>query len=114
MPSDQSLVALEAIGNNIRLARRFLAGMSRSQFASDERTQYAVIRCLEIVSEASRRVSVETKARHPEVPWPQIAGAGNVYRHDYEDILPQLLWTTVQDHLHLLERAVATELDEQK
>jgi uncharacterized protein with HEPN domain len=41
-----------------------------------------VTRCLEIISEASRRLPESLKARHPEIPWKQIAGAGNVYRHD--------------------------------
>jgi uncharacterized protein with HEPN domain len=46
---------------------------------------YALTRCLEIISEASRRLSDEQKARHPEIAWREMAGAGNMYRHDYRD-----------------------------
>ena len=51
------------------------------------------------------------KARYPAVPWAQIAGAGNVYRHDYEDVLASILWNTVKHHLHPLEEAVRKEIE---
>ena len=78
------------------LARRFIEGISAEAFAEDERTLYAVTRCLEIISEASRRLPNDVKARYPEVPWTRRAGAGNVYRHDYEDVLAIILWNTVK------------------
>src|SRR5215207_4329882 len=56
------------------------------------RTIYAVTRCLEIISEASRRLPEELKARHPSIAWKQMAGAGNVYRHDYEDVAARYVW----------------------
>jgi len=43
-------------------------------------------RCLEIISEASRRLPSSLKERHPSIDWKRMAGAGNVYRHDYEDV----------------------------
>jgi uncharacterized protein with HEPN domain len=109
MPSRDTARALSTIGHNIALARRFIEGMALEAFADDERTLYAVTRCLEIVSEAVRRLPEELKARHPDVPWKRIAGAGNVYRHDYEDVLASILWDTVRDHLHALENAVRRE-----
>jgi uncharacterized protein with HEPN domain len=111
MPSSGSARALREIASNIELARRFLDGFTMESFAADERTVYAVTRCLEIVSEASRRLPGEVKARHPNVPWARIAGAGNVYRHDYEDVLASILWDTVRFHLDDLERAVSAEID---
>ncbi len=110
MPSSDSGRVLEAIAHNIALARRFLADMTFEVFAKDVRSIYAVTRCLEIVSEASRRLPAEMKARHPEVPWDRIAAAGNVYRHDYEDVLADILWNTVKDHLTGLEKAVRDEM----
>lgn len=109
MPSRDATRAVSAIAHNIALARRFIEGMSHEAFAEDERTLYAVTRCLEIVSEAVRRLPDELKARHPDVPWKRIAGAGNIYRHDYEDVLASILWDTVRDHLHALEDAVREE-----
>lgn len=109
MPSRDTSRILQAIAYNIALARRFVEDISYDAFAADERTPYAVTRCLEIVSEASRRLPDELKARHPDVRWEQIAGAGNVYRHDDEDVLASILWDTVQHHLFQLEDAVREE-----
>jgi len=64
-------------------------------FVGDVRTVYAVIRCLEIISEASRRLPDDLKARHPSMEWKKMAGAGNIYRHSYEDVASQFVWDTV-------------------
>jgi uncharacterized protein with HEPN domain len=82
-PSKSPAAALRDILNNIELARRFVAGLSFDDFQADRRTVYAVVRCLEIISEASRRLPVDLKARHPEMPWTDMAGAGSIYRHHY-------------------------------
>lgn len=111
MPSSYTGRVLATIAHNIALARRFAEGMTPEAFAADERTIYAVTRCPEIISEASRRLPKDVQALHPEVPWAQIAGAGNVYRHDYEDVLASILWNTVHGQLETLERAVRELLE---
>jgi uncharacterized protein with HEPN domain len=98
------------IAHNIELAYRFVGTMSVGELAEDEFTFYAVTRCLEVISEASRRLPADFKLRHPEVPWKQIAGAGNIYRHDYEDVVAGLVWMTVRERLAELESAVRAEL----
>jgi uncharacterized protein with HEPN domain len=112
MPSDpvrRSVLALEDIRTNILLARQFCEGFTLETFQSDMRTVYAVTRCLEIVSEASRRLSPEVKSRHPHLPWIDIAGAGSVYRHDYDSVSSERLWNTVQALVPLLS-VVESEL----
>jgi uncharacterized protein with HEPN domain len=62
---------------------------------------------LEIISEASRRLPVSLKNRHPDISWKDIAGAGNVYRHDYEEISTDMVWNTVKalpDLLQVVDR----------
>ena len=108
MPSDTGAV-LRDIAHHIGLARQFAAGIEHEAFLDDTRTVFAVTRCLEIISEASRRLPDELKERHPSIPWKDIAGAGNVYRHDYEDVAPNLVWDTVQLALPDLEAASVQE-----
>ena len=48
--------------------------------------RYAAERCVEIISEASRRLPDAWKAEHPSIPWSDIAGIGSVLRHDYDDV----------------------------
>lgn len=84
--------------------------MSAEDFAEDRRTFYAVTRCLEIVSEAARRLPTELRDRHPELPWRAIMGVGNVYRHAYDDIAEDMVWRTVQQSLQPLLAVVEEEL----
>src|SRR5688572_17280801 len=86
MPSKSARGPLHEIRQHIQLASSFVEGYTFENFKADRRTVYATIRCLEIISEASRRLPDEFKARHPEIPWPNIAAAGNVYSHKYEDV----------------------------
>ncbi|WP_439407833.1 DUF86 domain-containing protein [Bradyrhizobium sp. DASA03076] len=65
---------------------------------------------MEIISEASRRLPEELKARHPAIAWRQMAAAGNVYRHNYEDVAARLVWEIVQQDLPSLRAAVEDEL----
>jgi uncharacterized protein with HEPN domain len=69
---------------------------------------------LEIISEASRRLPDELKARYPSIAWKNMAGAGNVYRHDYEDVAARLVWETVQLALPPLRDVVAREIAARK
>jgi uncharacterized protein with HEPN domain len=110
MPSDADVTALSDILHHIELATRFVQGFDRAAFLDDVRTVYAVIRCLEVISEASRRLPEELKARHPTITWRQMADAGNVYRHDYEDVAAQYVWDTVQRALPPLRVVVEQEL----
>jgi uncharacterized protein with HEPN domain len=89
MPSKAPLTALRDMVHHIELAEHFVAGFDDKAFLADARTVYAVTRCLEVISEASRRLPAGLKARHPS-PWKNIAGAGNIYRHDYEDVAAHL------------------------
>ena len=62
------------------------------------------------LSEASRRLTDELKARHPEIPWAKVAGIGNVLRHEYEGISAPVMWKLVQDDLTPLEQVCREEL----
>jgi uncharacterized protein with HEPN domain len=110
MPSRIAQTALRDILYHIDLATEFVAGFDRDTFKDDLRTVYAVTRCLEIISEASRRLPEGLKARHPTIAWKQMAGAGNVYRHDYDDVAAQFVWDTVQRALPSLREVVEAEI----
>ncbi len=110
MPSKSPHGPLTDILRHIELAHAFVADISFDAFQADRRTVYAVTRCLEIISEASRKLPDDLKVRHPHIPWMDIAGAGNVYRHDYEDVLDQIVWRTVQYSLEPLRAAAEIEL----
>ena len=114
MPSRSPELALVDIKNSIALARQFVKDYSFTEFKSDQRTVYAVIRCLEIISEASRRLPSELKERHPQIDWAEVAAAGSVYRHAYHLVRDDTIWSTVQESLMPLEAVVEQELNRLK
>jgi uncharacterized protein with HEPN domain len=95
---------------HIDLAERFAQGLDYEGLSNNLQALYAVIRSLEIISEASRRLSDELRARHPDIPWREMAAAGNFYRHNYEDVTPQRVWKTLREHLPPLRAAISQEL----
>jgi uncharacterized protein with HEPN domain len=99
MLSETDRYSLSDILFNIDLANSFAEGFDYARFQADMRTFYAITRCLEIISEAPRRLSADTKARHPDIPWRKISASGNIYRHEYEDVAHRLVWGTVHEFL---------------
>jgi uncharacterized protein with HEPN domain len=110
MPSDRNLAALCDIRDSILFAMEWTVGTTEDSLAADTRTLYAVIRCLEIISEASRRLDEQVRARHPGQPWRNIMGSGNIYRHDYDDVASRFVFATVRDHLPGLLTVVEGEI----
>jgi uncharacterized protein with HEPN domain len=84
--------------------------LQQDAFEADIRAIDAVIRCLEIISEASRRLPDDLKQRHSTIAWRQIAAAGNVYRHQYEYVASHFIWETVQQALPPLRQVVEVEI----
>jgi uncharacterized protein with HEPN domain len=110
MLSETERGALRDMLDHIDLAEQFVGGRTLESPCDDLMPLYAVIRCLEIISEASRRLSDELKARHPQMPWREMASAGNFYRHNYEDVLPRRILQTLHEDLPPLRTVILQEL----
>jgi uncharacterized protein with HEPN domain len=110
MSSKNPAQRLRDIVDAIDAIAAFAAGLGREAFVRDRRTVYAVVRALEIISEASRRLPAEMTGRHPEIDWGAIAAAGNVYRHEYDAVDESLIWHTVRHDLAALRIVAAAEL----
>ena len=65
-----------------------------------------VERNVEIISEASRRLPDDAKVAEPEGPWREIAGIGNILRHDYGTVRPDVLWGIRTQRLTALKNAM--------
>jgi uncharacterized protein with HEPN domain len=85
-----------------------LAGHDFESFTATWHLQKATERGLEIISEASRHIPPEMKAMVADVPWTEIAGIGNVLRHDYQRVEALIVWNIVEAHLVHLEEAART------
>jgi uncharacterized protein with HEPN domain len=71
----------------------------REAFRQDTKTQDAVIRNLQIIGEASKKVSTEARAAHPEVPWKNMTGMRDRVVHDYFGVSLDMVWDVVENHL---------------
>jgi len=77
-----------------------------SDFSANRQLRWAVERGIEIISEASRRIPNGLKAQYPTIPWRKVAGIGNVLRHEYMEVAPDIIWAVVQNELPALKQAV--------
>jgi uncharacterized protein with HEPN domain len=92
------------------LIKTEMAGVTMETFEHDKRKRWLIARGLEIISEADRRLPGELKASHTNIPWPKVAGVGNVPRHDYERVAHDVIWRLVRDDPPPLEAACRAEL----
>lgn len=76
-------------------ARDFTRDHTRESFASDRQCQYAVIRCLEIIGEVSKRLSRETISRYPSIEWSAMARMRDMLIHSYGKVDLDDVWNTV-------------------
>ena len=106
---------LEHVLEAIRRIRRYTRDLDRDGFERDEQVQDAVIRNLEIIGEAARRLLEEypdVMARYPQVPWKTAYATRNRLAHGYFEIDWNVVWDTVQRSLPEFERQVQQIRDE--
>ena len=94
----------------IERIRRVLDGATLETFEQNWEKRWLVERGIEIISEASRHLTDDIKKRRPEFPWLKVAGIGNVLRHAYDHVAPDVLWKLAQDDLAEIEKVCREEL----
>ena len=105
-PSQRDLVKCEDMRIHAGRAREFLAERSLDQFLEDRMVQDAVIRCVEVVGEAARLVSEQTRKRAPQIPWTLIIGMRNVLAHEYGTVDLEKVYSVVTDDMAELLRQI--------
>jgi len=111
-PTSKEQLAWLAIRDNARLALSFVETMTADEFAADRKTFYATTRCLEIISEAARRLRSAQQERFPDLEWRQIEDSGNVFRHMYQTVAEGRVWMTVRERVPALLAAAEAALEE--
>jgi len=71
-------------------------GMNGEAFLADKKTKQAVIRCLEVMGEATKGLPLSFREAHPEVPWREVSGMRDVLIHQYFGIDEERLWLAVE------------------
>jgi uncharacterized protein with HEPN domain len=102
---------LQHILEAIDRATGYISGMDFDAFERDTRTQDAVIRSVEIIGEAAKRVRSSDPAfaaRYSQIPWDVMYGMRNRIVHDYFEIDLKVVWQTVISDLPTLRLQIAT------
>jgi uncharacterized protein with HEPN domain len=83
--------------------REALVDQTKASFTDNLMLRLAVERLLEIISEASRHIPSEIKAKEPDINWRRLADLGNWLRHAYHRTDPGILWDMVENDLDPLK-----------
>ena len=94
---------IDDIRRSVSLIEEFTANMDFGTFVSDYKTQYAVVRCFEIMGEAAKRIPEDIRAAHSSIPWKIMAGMRDRMIHGYDVVDVSVLWKTIQQDIPSLK-----------
>ena len=95
------------IAEAINETDEFTAGMDFETFLSDRKTINAVIRSLEIMGEAAKRIPEDFRIKHPDIPWRRMAGMRDKLIHEYSGVDLEIVWAVIREELPPLRLLVA-------
>ena len=89
------LVYIKDILQNMRDAEQFIQGMTYEQFVADKKTVNAILRSIEVIGEAAKRVPDDVRAQYPQIPWKEMAGMRDKVIHLYFSVDNETVWLVV-------------------
>ena len=92
-------IYIEHILQSIDRIQTYIAGKDHQIFSDDFMTQDAVVRQLEIIGEATKRISKDLRNINPQVPWSDMAGMRDILIHGYIDVDLDIVWKTASESL---------------
>ena len=111
MPRD-SRVYLEDILEATRKIASYTAHLSKAAFLEDEKTFDAVVRNLEVIGEAVKKLPEDIRAQHPTVEWKKIAGLRDILIHEYFGLDSEIVWDIVKNKVPTLSEEVRTMVNQ--
>ena len=100
-------VYLEHILDAIEKIENFVKDISKFEFDRNTMVQDAVIRNIEIIGEATTKITKQFTQSHSEIPWQDMAGMRDKLIHDYLDVDLDVVWKTIEVDLPLLKEKVS-------
>ena len=110
MPGRSFRPRLQDILDNIGIVASAIRGHDLRTFTANPVLRLAIERAIGIISEATRHIPEQTRARYPEVPWRNIAAIGNKLRHEYQRVDADITWNIAEVHLPALKPIIESIL----
>jgi uncharacterized protein with HEPN domain len=95
----------------ISASKDFTKNLTYAEFKRDKKTLFAVIRCLEVIGEASKQIPDQVKKSFNQIPWEDIGAMRNKLIHEYFGADTEIIWNTVQKDLIQLEDVIRDILE---
>jgi len=92
-------IYIEHILRSIERIESYISGKNQEDFSEDYLTQDAVIRQLEIIGEAKKRISTTFRSINPHIPWQDMAGMRDILIHNYIDVDTDIVWKTASESI---------------
>ena len=105
-------VYLQDMYDSVLKGISFIKGFNFKTFEKDEKTQYALIRAIEIIGEASKKIPSQFKKKYPDIPWREISGMRDKLIHDYFGVNTKVVWRTAKEDLPALKKSLEIILKE--
>jgi uncharacterized protein with HEPN domain len=106
MAARSPLLRIHDMLESIRGIEKAIAGKTLRDYQRSWLLRSAIERGIEVISEASRHLGRDLKAQHADVRWEDIAGIGNILRHEYQHVDTAIIWKTVKNDLPPLKDAL--------
>ena len=105
-------VYLEDILESVKLIEEYAHDAGKDGFDASSKVQDAIIRRLEIIGEAVRKIPAEYKDAHDDIVWKQIAGMRNVLIHEYSTVNMERVWETIEKDFPEFKKRIAELLED--
>ena len=102
MSKREDSAILQDIKEAIKRIISYTSKIDYEEFLQDFKTQDAVIRNIEILGEATKLLSNETKSKYPDIPWKEIAGTRDRLIHDYFGVNIDIIWDIAKNEIQSL------------
>ena len=97
---------LEHILSAITNIDEYVSGLSKQEFFADKLRMHATVYNVQVIGEASYKLSKDFKSAHPETPWAMIEKMRHILVHDYYQVNNEILWVVINDDIPPLKHNI--------
>jgi uncharacterized protein with HEPN domain len=103
---------IQDVVENMDAALAFISNTTYDEFVKDVKTNYAVVRAIEIIGEAVKNIPEDVRKKYPEIPWRKMAGMRDKISHEYFGVSLERVWEVVKKGYSLFKTFIYKNLRE--